>query len=78
MNKRQVWEKAFVAAQAIGHSVVHAGALADVKANEFESEQRFSAAERAQSEAAAYHALSVRDNAVDRKWAARLSAAGAA
>jgi len=75
MNKQQVWKQTFEAAQAIGHSVIHAGALADVKAKEFESTQQFAAAERAQLEAAAYHNLSARDNAIDRKWAARLSAA---
>ena len=73
MDKHQVWQQTFEAAQAIGHSVIHAGALADVKAGEFESEQQFAAATRAQQEAAAYHALSVRDNAVDRKWAEKLS-----
>jgi hypothetical protein len=38
-------------------------------------DEQFAAAERSLREAAAYHALSVRDNAVDRKWAERLSAA---
>lgn len=39
------------------------------------ADMAFKAKQRAMSEAAAYHALSVRDNAIDRKWAARLSAA---
>jgi hypothetical protein len=73
MTKQQVWKRTFDAAQAIGCSVVHAGALADLKAKEFESEQHFAAVQRAQDEAAAYHALSVRDNAIDRKWAERLT-----
>lgn len=75
MNKQQVWKQTFDAAQAIGHSVAHAGALADVKAREWESARQFADAQRALDEAAAYHALSVRDNVIDRKWAARLSVA---
>lgn len=39
----------------------------------FDQEQ-FKAAEYAQREAAAYQALSVRDNAKDRAWAAKLAA----
>lgn len=34
---------------------------------------RMDAAERAQSDAATYHALSVRDNAKDRIWATKLA-----
>jgi hypothetical protein len=75
MNKQHIWTAAFTAAQAEGFGTVMAGALADVRAREWESAQYFAAAERAVKEAAAYHALSVRDNAIDRKWAAKLSAA---
>lgn len=39
------------------------------------NEKAHAARIRATDEAAAYHALSVRDNAIDRKWAAKLSAA---
>lgn len=74
MGKQQVWINEFDAAKAQGFSPMQAGAIADAKAREFESEQKFAATESAQREAVAYHALSVRDNTIDRKWAARLSA----
>lgn len=75
MTKQEIHKKAFEAALLAGFNTYQAGTMADVKAKEWESEQHFAAAGRAQREAAAYHALSVRDNAIDRKWAALLSAA---
>ena len=77
MSKQKIWSTAFNAAQAQGISTVMAGALADLKAKEWESEQQFAATDRALNEAAGYHTLSVRDNAIDRKWAEQLAAAGA-
>lgn len=38
------------------------------------SEEKFAAGDRALNEARAYHALTVRDAAIDRAWAEKLSA----
>lgn len=73
MTKNDVWDREFEAAKAQGLPPLRAGQVADVKAQEWASAQHFAAATRAQDEAGAYHALSVRDNVIDRKWAARLS-----
>lgn len=73
MTKSDVWNREFEAAKAQGLPPARASQVADVKAQEWASAQHFAAASRALAEAVAYHALSVRDNVIDRRWAARLS-----
>jgi hypothetical protein len=73
MDTQQLWLKEFDTAKAEGFTPLQAGMLADVKVRDYESAAKHAAALQAQKEAAAYHSLSVRDNAIDRQWAARLS-----